>query len=123
MLQPLRYLGYEEHREDDRSKDVEHTTKHSPVRIELISEQNSTSYHDDDDDGGDVDDKGHIFCIVERLDLDLSRSECQEDGNQLSQENVDHEGNDPDDIAGTFTDQRVAVLENVVFLQYKVSIA
>ena len=92
----IKYLGYKENTEDDSSENIEKTTEHSSVSIEMITEQHSTCYHHNNNDSSGVDDDRDVSCIVEGLDLDLSRLEGQEDRDELCYEDVGIESNDPE---------------------------
>ena len=89
------YLGYKEYTEDNSSKNIEKTAKHSSISVKMRTEQHSTYNHCNNDGRSDVDNDSYVFCIVESLDLDLSRFEGQEYRDELCYEDVGIESNDP----------------------------
>lgn len=111
------YLWYEEYGEDDSGEDVNKSTKHSSIGIQVVAQQHSTNYHDGDDDRSDVDDESNVLCIVEGLDFDLSRPDGQEHRDQLCYEDVSIEDYYPDQVIRALADEVVTVQENIVFLQ------
>ena len=90
------YLGYENYDQESCREDVEKTTKHGSVCIQVVAEQYSAHDHDENDDRREIDDDSNVLGIIENLDLDIPCLKGQYNGNQLCQKNVQVEYNDPD---------------------------
>lgn len=111
------YLWYEEYCKNGSYEYINQATKNSSVSIQEVAQQHGTDNHDNNHERGEIDDRHDILSIVQDLNLYVPCLDCQNERNELSQEDVEKNDYDPDEITWTLADQVLLVKENIVFLR------
>ena len=90
------YLWYKEYTKDCCDEYVNQATKNCSVSIQEVAQQYGTDNHDENDDRGEIDDHNDILCVVENLNLYFSRLDGKKHSDQLSEEQVEIQNDNPD---------------------------